>query len=61
MYEKILPYDGRDMVCIYLKKEKQIKRLPRSRSVDARSIMKDKVLQIYGENSLAIKEKSIEK
>ncbi len=39
LYEKLLPFDGRDTVCIYLQKEKQIKRLPRSRSVDARKAL----------------------
>lgn len=61
LYQSLLQYDGRDAVCIYAFKEKQIKRLPHSKSVDARRVFKDGVLGWLGENSLAIKEKSIEK
>ena len=61
LYQVLLPFDGKDTVCVYAVKEKQIKRLPQSRSVDARKIMAQQVLSYLGENSLAIVEKSIEK
>lgn len=61
LYEKIAPYDGKDSVCIYVKEEKQVKRLPRSRSVNARKIMEEQLLDYLGEGSVAIQEKSIEK
>jgi len=61
LYQTLLPYDGKDIICIYATKEKQVKRLPRGRSVDARKIMSLNVLSYLGENSLAIVEKSIEK
>ncbi len=61
LYEKIHVYDGNDTVCIYLDSEKQIKRLPASRNVDARRVIKDDILHEYGENSVVIQEKSIEK
>lgn len=61
LYEKIQPFDGHDMVCIYVKKEKQVKRLPRSKSVNARKILEEKILEYLGKDSLAIREKSIEK
>ncbi len=61
LYQVLLPFDGKDTVCVYAVKEKQVKRLPQSRSVDARKIMAQQVLSYLGENSLAIVEKSIEK
>ncbi len=61
LYQVLLPFDGKDTICVYAVKEKQVKRLPQSRSVDARKIMAQQVLSYLGENSLAIVEKSIEK
>lgn len=61
LYQKLMPYDGNDQVCVYAMKEKSLKKLPRSRNVDARRIMQENVLAEFGENSLAIREKSIEK
>ena len=61
LYQMLLPYDGKDTICIYAMQEKQVKRLPRSRSVDARKIIEQNVLAYLGENSVAIMEKSIEK
>ena len=37
-----MPYDGNDIVCIYLAEEKLVKRLPKSRSISARRIVKEK-------------------
>lgn len=61
LYDKLLPYDGNDTVCIYLADEKMVKKLPKSRCTDARRIISGNVLGEFGENSVAIKEKSIEK
>ena len=61
LYEKIMSYDGNDIVCIYLAEEKLVKRLPKSRSISARRIVKERILEEFGENEVAIKEKSIEK
>lgn len=61
LYGKTMLYDGNDTICIYLTKEKQIKKLPKSRCTDARRVVKDRVLEEFGENAVAIKEKSIEK
>ncbi len=61
LYKKTMPYDGNDTICIYLTKEKLIKKLPKSRCTDARRVVKDNVLEEFGENAVAIKEKSIEK
>lgn len=60
-YNKIMSYDGNDIVCIYLTEEKLVKKLPRSRSVCARKLVKNGILDEFGKNSVAIKEKSIEK
>ena len=61
LYQILLPFDGKDTICIYATKEKQLKRLPRSKSVDARKIMAQNILSYLGDSSLAIVEKSIEK
>lgn len=61
LYGKLAVYDGTDQVCIYVSAEKQVKRLPRSKSVDARKVVEENVLAEYGEDAVAIKEKSIEK
>ncbi|HBA97724.1 MAG TPA: DNA polymerase III subunit alpha [Lachnospiraceae bacterium] len=61
LYNKIMSYDGNDIICIYLTDEKLIKKLPKSKSVNARRIVKESVLEEFGKNSVAIKEKSIEK
>ena len=53
--------NGKDMVCIYAAKEKQIKRLPRSRGVDARRLVRDENFKFMPKEALAIREKSIEK
>ena len=61
LYQAMLPYDGKDRVCIYAEKEKQVKRLSIGRSVDARKLIGQGVLSYLGKDSVAIKEKSIEK
>jgi len=61
LYEAMDPYDGRDRVCIYVCRERQVKRLPAGRSVDARKLVKEGALDFFGKNSVAIQEKSIEK
>lgn len=68
----IAAYDGKDMVCIYLDAEKQVKRLSRQYQVDARRIVADQILvgfagisggeaEALAGRSVAIQEKSIEK
>ena len=59
--QNLLAFDGKDMVCIYAAKEKQVKRLGRNRTVNARRILQENVLGYLGENAVAIMEKSIEK
>lgn len=54
-------FDGKDQVCIYLTEEKQVKRLPRSFETNAHALLGENLLQKYGEDCVAIKEKSIEK
>ena len=61
LYKNLLPYDGKDLVCIYVAKEKQVKRLPKSRGVDARKLVKDDNFKFMPKEALAIREKSIEK
>ncbi len=59
LYEKLAGYDGRDVVCIYAAKEKQIKRLPRSYSVDARRLVEAGALSWLGEDSVALREAAV--
>ena len=61
LYDKLMEYDGHDSVFIYLNEEKQIKMLPRGKSIDARRVLRNNILKEFGEDSVAIKEKSIEK
>ena len=61
LYENLALYDGQDMVYIYLAAEKQVKKLGRNKSVDARKAVKEGGLEKFGKNCAAIKEKSIEK
>lgn len=61
LYKNLLAYDGKDIVCIYAAREKQIKKLPRSRSVDARKLIRDESFKFMPKEALAIREKSIEK
>ncbi|MCI5640526.1 MAG: DNA polymerase III subunit alpha [Lachnospiraceae bacterium] len=61
LLRSISSFDGKDQVCIYLTEEKQVKRLPRSYETNARALLSQNVLQKYGEDCVAIKEKSIEK
>lgn len=58
LYAELSPYDGKDYVCIYLKEEKQVKRLPHSRSVNARQVMGDNLLEEL-HVTCAIKERSL--
>lgn len=59
LYQAMLPYDGKDHVCIYAEKEKQVKRLSTGKSVDARKLMGQGVLSYLGKDAAAIKELSI--
>ena len=59
LYSLLMPYDGRDLVCIYLNEEKQIKRLPHSRSVNARRTIGDNVFEKLEGVTSAIKEKPL--
>ena len=61
LYEILAPFDGTDTVCIYLNQEKQVKRFPKSRSVDAGKVMAENALGKFGADSVKIVEKSIEK
>lgn len=57
LYSELLPYDGNDLVCIYLNQEKQVKRLPHSHSVNARRVIGDNLLEKLEGVTGAIKEK----
>lgn len=61
LYEILAPFDGTDTVCIYLNQEKQVKRFPKNRSVDAGKVMAENALGKFGADSVKIVEKSIEK
>ncbi|MEG2513538.1 MAG: DNA polymerase III subunit alpha, partial [Acetivibrio sp.] len=61
LYEILSQYDGDDGVCIYLKCEKLIKRLPKNRNIKANKDVLTKLAEIFQEKDLRIQEKSIVK
>ncbi|MCH5267626.1 MAG: DNA polymerase III subunit alpha [Lachnospiraceae bacterium] len=61
LLQQLAAQDGNDGVCVYLTKEKQIKRLPKSYETDARKMLASGILDKYGKECVAIQEKSIEK
>ncbi len=54
------PYEGNNTVCIYCKAEKLQKRLPANRNIAINSILLDELYKVFGNENVAIKEKSIE-
>ncbi|MCI9339985.1 MAG: DNA polymerase III subunit alpha, partial [Dorea sp.] len=60
LLEMLRDSDGRDMVVIYCKKEKAIKRLPAGRSVNADKLLLNKLTNYLGESCVKVIEKSIE-
>lgn len=53
-------YDGDDSIVIYLKKEKAIKRMPRSRTVNAGEVLLKKLYDKYGEDNVRVMHKNID-
>ncbi len=60
LLEMLRDSDGRDMVVIYCKKEKAIKRLPAGRSVNADKLLLNKLTNYLGESCVKVIEKPIE-
>jgi DNA polymerase-3 subunit alpha len=60
IYKKLAPYDGQDRVVVYLQEEKQIKKLPAGRCVDARCVIKENVFQDMEQITTAIKERVLQ-
>ncbi len=54
------PYEGNNTVCIYCKAEKLQKKLPANRNIAINSILLDELYKVFGNENVAIKEKSIE-
>ena len=52
--------DGSDAVVLYLKKEKAVKRLPASRTVQADGELLARLKSMYGENNIRVVEKGPE-
>ena len=61
LYKRLSAYDGQDTVYVYVSKEKKIKRLAKNHSVNARMLIDSGLFEGFGEESVAIREKSIEK
>lgn len=55
LYNRIAPYDGNDIVVVYIEKERLIKRLGRNQSVNARRMVSDGIFNDYGDTAYAIK------
>lgn len=61
LYQILSQYDGDDTVYIYLEYEKQIKQLPKSKSIKVDMELVDRLNTIYGNTNIKVVEKSIEK
>lgn len=61
LYELLRQSDGNDQVVVYLKQERQMKRLPAARSVLIGDELLDILTKEYGSENVKVVEKSIEK
>ncbi|NCC44730.1 MAG: DNA polymerase III subunit alpha, partial [Clostridia bacterium] len=61
LYELLRESDGNDQVVVYLRRERQMKRLPASRSVQIGEALLDVLTKEYGQDNVKVVEKSIEK
>ena len=52
LYEKLSPYDGTDQIIVYLEEERQMKKLPPGRNVNARQVIRENVLEDFVESAL---------
>ena len=59
LYKLLEGYDGNNTVIIYCKKEKIMKRLPKSRDVNAGKELISKLREIYSEDNIVIVEKCL--
>lgn len=61
LYDLLRQSDGTDQVIVFLRKERQMKRLPASRSVKINEELMDVLEKTYGAANVKVTEKSIEK
>ena len=54
MLKTLARYDGRDSVSVFLSKEKQMKNLPPSYTVEAGSELVEKLIEIFGEDRIRV-------
>lgn len=59
LYSLMEGYDGNDAIVIYCEKEKVMKRLPKSKNVNASKELISKLRKIYSENNVVIVEKCL--
>ena len=57
IYEKLSPFDGTDQVIVYLEEERQMKKLPPGRNVNARQVIRENILE--GVIEAALKERKL--
>ena len=57
IYEKLSPFDGTDQVIVYLEEERQMKKLPPGRNVNARQVIRENILD--GVIEAALKERKL--
>ena len=60
-YQLISQSDGNDTVVVFLRKERQMKRLPAARNVQIEQSLLDLLIHEYGNENVKVVEKSIEK
>lgn len=59
LYERLRASDGRDVVVIYLKKERAVKRLPASRTVRAGEELLEQLREAYGGENIRVVDKGL--
>ncbi len=59
IFERLSSYDGQDTVCVYLQEEKQMKKMPKSKGVNARRVIEDGILDKIENITMAVKEREL--
>ena len=61
LFQAIEPYEGNDAVCIFCKKEKMVKRLPRNKNIRTTPEVLGILESLFSKENIKVVEKSIEK
>lgn len=61
LYAVLKDYDGADETVVFCEEEKALKRLPKSMSTDATEVLLNRLYELFGEKSVKVVEKKLEK